>query len=78
VKAVTDTLGVSRSHQYEKRSLRVKRYKRPDDEKYLPLIRKICDERPTYGYPAASQLSSTGFSGAEESLLSIINVSIAL
>ena len=50
MKVVTDTLGVSRSHQYEKRSVRVKRYKKPDDEKYPPLIRKICDERPTYGY----------------------------
>jgi len=50
VKRVTDTLGVSRSHQYEKKRARGKRYKRIDDEKYLPLIRKLCDERPTYGY----------------------------
>ena len=27
------------------------RYKMPDDEKYLPLIRQLTDERPTYGYP---------------------------
>jgi len=50
VKRVTDTLGVSRSHQYEKRRVRGKRYRRIEDDKYLSLIRKLCDERPTYGY----------------------------
>lgn len=53
MKAVTDTLGISRSHQYEKKkeAMRTRRhYQKPDDEKYLSLIRKICDERPTYGY----------------------------
>jgi putative transposase len=53
VKTVTDTLEISRSHQYEKKKERMRPrgpYQKPDDEKYLTLIRKICDERPTYGY----------------------------
>ena len=52
MKAVTDILGVSRSHQYGKKAaLRIRgRYHKPDDGKYLSLIRIICDERPTYGY----------------------------
>ena len=52
MKAVTDTLEISRSHQYEKEdTLRPRgRYHKPDDEKYLSLIRETCDERPTYGY----------------------------
>lgn len=53
MKAVTDTLDISRSYQYEKKkeAMRIRRhYKKPDDEKYVCFIRKICDERPTYGY----------------------------
>lgn len=52
MKAITDTLGVSRSHQYEKRkgSMRVRHYRKTEDERYLALIRKICDERSTYGH----------------------------
>ena len=50
MKTVTDTLEISRSHQYEKRSSRPRHYKKPDDGKYQSLIRQICDKRPTYGY----------------------------
>ena len=32
------------------------RYKMPDDDKYLPLIRQIIDERPTYGYPRVTAI----------------------
>jgi putative transposase len=28
----------------------MKHYKKAEDERYLVLIRKLCDERPTYGY----------------------------
>lgn len=51
MKRITDTLNVSRSNQYEKNDAPRKRYNiKPDDEKYLFLIRKITDEKPTYGY----------------------------
>jgi putative transposase len=53
VKAVTDTLEISRSHQYEKKkeAMRIRRhYQMPGDEKYLSFIRTICYERATYGY----------------------------
>lgn len=51
MKAVTDTLEISRSHQYEKSKPKKRGpYHKPDDDKYLPLIREICDKRPTYGY----------------------------
>ncbi len=49
MKAITDTLEVARSHQYEKINVRT-HYTRPDDEKYLALIKTITDNRPTYGY----------------------------
>jgi len=71
MKAVTDTLEISRSHQYEKKkeAMRIRRhYQKPDDEKYLILIRRICDERPTYGYRRITailnrQLKEKGESG---------------
>jgi len=49
MKAVTDTMGVSRSNQCEKKKGRG-RYAKPDDERYLALIRQITDSRATYGY----------------------------
>ena len=52
MKRITDTLRVSRSNQYEKKVMNIsgRHNTNPDDEKYLTLIRKITDERPTYGY----------------------------
>ncbi len=54
MKAVTDTLGVSRSRQYERRQEgprpRRGHYRRADDGRYLALIRQIIDERATCGY----------------------------
>lgn len=51
MKEVTDTLEVSRSNQYTRGKNRRSRYNlKPDDEAYLTHIRKITDERPTYGY----------------------------
>jgi putative transposase len=55
MKTIADTLEVSRSRQYAKLeakavSSRRPYYKRKDDEAFLPLIRQITDDRPTYGY----------------------------
>jgi putative transposase len=53
MKAVADTLGVARSNLAE-RLVRPARprgpYRKPEDAALLPTIRKIVDERPTYGY----------------------------
>jgi transposase InsO family protein len=44
-------LGISQSHQYERSEGGARRhYRKPEDERYLALIRQISDERPTYGY----------------------------
>jgi hypothetical protein len=60
VKTITETLDVSRSNQYEQRRgdrrNRPNRYKKAEDEYYMPLIRKITDERPTYGYRRVTAL----------------------
>jgi len=51
VKRIADTFHLSRSNQYARKTARKVKYKpKPEDAKYLPLIRKITDERPTYGY----------------------------
>jgi len=55
MKAISDTLGVSRSRQYaiqgkDDVSLRHRYYKRKGDSEYLLMIRQITDNRPTYGY----------------------------
>ena len=53
MKTVADTLGVARSHLHD----RLRRpaptrgaYRKADDEALLPLIRRLVDARPTYGY----------------------------
>jgi putative transposase len=51
MKKVTDTLAISRSNQYARGKNQRSRYnQKPDDDKYLSHIRKITDERPSYGY----------------------------
>jgi putative transposase len=51
MKKITDTLDVSRSNQYTKGKVKRGRYSpKPDDDMYLSHIRKITDEKPTYGY----------------------------
>jgi putative transposase len=54
MKAITDTLSVSRSNQYEQigkeSSVLKKHYQKPEDNGHLSLIRRIIEERPTYGY----------------------------
>jgi transposase InsO family protein len=60
MKAITDSLGVSRSNLYEKReegrALRRGRYRKDEDDALLPLIREIVDVRSTYGYPRTTAL----------------------
>lgn len=60
MKRIAETMGVSRTHQYEKRlngSQGGKRfYDKPEDEHYLAMIRKIMDERATYGYRRVTAL----------------------
>lgn len=51
VKAVCNTLGISRSNQYQNRRSRPARYKREGDEEVLAEIRCVARERGTYGYP---------------------------
>lgn len=51
MKKITDTLDISRSNQYTRGKTKKGRYSpKPDDDRYLSHIRRITDERPTYGY----------------------------
>ena len=58
MKAVADTLAVARSNLIERVSRRAKwrrPYRKAGDNELLALIRRMVDERPTYGvsaYPA--------------------------
>ena len=61
MKAVADALEVARSHLHEKvRRLAKPRgsYRKPDDGDLLPLIRRLVDERPTYGYRRITALAN--------------------
>ena len=54
-------LEVARSHLHEKvRRLAKPRgsYRKPDDGDLLPLIRRLVDERPTYGYRRITALAN--------------------
>lgn len=72
MKKIAETLGVSRAQVYENmkdenghRKMtplpQRKRYKMPDDEKYLTHIRQITDERPTYGYRRVTAIINRTF-----------------
>lgn len=53
MKRVAEALGVSRSNLVERSNGRSKPrgpYEKADDAMLLPLIRRLVDERPTYGY----------------------------
>jgi transposase InsO family protein len=53
VKTVADTLGVARSHLHDRlrRPAPVRgAYRKTDDEVLMPLIRRLVEARPTYGY----------------------------
>lgn len=60
MKAIADTLGVSRSNLYDKRkegrTPRRRRYHKAADDDLLPLIREIVDKKTTYGYPRTTRL----------------------
>ena len=61
MKAVADALEVARSHLHEKVLLLAKprgSYRKPDDGDLLPLIRRLVDERPTYGYRRITALAN--------------------
>jgi putative transposase len=49
-----------RTHQYEKRMNKrqddKRFYHKAEDDQYLPLIRRIVDDRATYGYPRVTAL----------------------
>jgi len=68
MKRITDTLHISRSNQYTRRITKRRRYKpKPDDSKYLSLIRKITDSRPTYGYRRVTALINRHLKGHNQS-----------
>ena len=53
MKAVADTLAVARSNLVERVSRRAESrrpYRKAGDDELLALIRRLVDERPTYGY----------------------------
>ena len=58
MKAVADVLGISRSNLYvQARPVRRRaRYDMREDEILLPMVRKIIDERQTYGYRRVTAL----------------------
>jgi hypothetical protein len=58
VKRIAGTMGVSRSNQDEQHCPQGGKrfYKKSDDERNLAMIRKIMDERATYGYRRVTAL----------------------
>jgi transposase InsO family protein len=61
VKAVADTLAVARSNLVERLKGRTKprrRYQKAQDGALLPLVRRLADERPTYGYRRITALAN--------------------
>ena len=57
MKTITGVLHISRSNQYTRGKTKRERYNpKPDDAEYLSLIRKITDEKPTYGYRRVTAL----------------------
>ena len=56
MKRITDTLEVSRSNQYEHRRPSGRKHHRTDDGEFLCGIRKVIDQRPTYGYRRVTAL----------------------
>jgi hypothetical protein len=59
VKTVAETLGVSRSNLVERLAGSAKprrRHQRAQDAAVLPLVRRLVDARPTYGYQRITAL----------------------
>ena len=58
MKAVAETIGVARSNLVERLNGRAKprrRYHKARDEAILPLVQRLVDARPTYGYRRSCQ-----------------------
>ncbi len=69
MKAVADPLGVARSSLHDKVRRASKprsSYRKPDDENLLPLVRRLVDERPTYGYRRITALANRELARAAE------------
>ena len=67
MKTVADTLGVARSHLHDRlRRPAITRgiYAKAGDEVLLPLIHRLVDERPTYGYRRITALLNRALAGA--------------
>ena len=61
MKAVAETLGVARSHLHDKVHLAPKSrgpYRKPDDDTLVQMVRRLVDERPTYGYRRITALAN--------------------
>jgi putative transposase len=61
MKAIADTLGVARSNLHDKLRRPSKprgSYRKPKDEDLLPLVRRLVNERPTYGYRRITALAN--------------------
>ncbi len=66
MKRIAETIGVSRTHQYEKRMNKQGRkgfYHKAEDDHYLLLIRAIMDERATYGYRRVTAVLNRSLEG---------------
>lgn len=59
MKTIAETLGISRSN-LNKRPKGRAGYKKIEDEILIPLIRAICDARPTYGYRRVTAVVNRG------------------
>jgi len=60
MKTVADTLGVSRSNLVERLKGRSKprgSYRKAEDAELPPIIRRLVDQRPTYGYRGSPRSS---------------------
>ena len=68
MKAVAETLGVARSHLHDKVHLppKPRGYRKPEDDTLLPLVRRLVDERPTYGYRRITALANRELAKAGE------------
>lgn len=73
VKVIAEAMGVSRTHQYEKKTTSQKGgkrfYHKADDMAYLPLIRAIIGERATYGYRRVTAIMNRMLRGKGEAVV---------
>jgi len=66
---VADTLDVSRSNLVERSKGRSKprgRYNKAEDDELLPIIRRLVDQRPTYGYRRIAALLNRERRGVDQ------------